>query len=315
MSAPPLLILAGPTGSGKSRLALEVAEKLDGEIVSADAFAVYRGLDIGTDKPPAAWRERVPHHLIDVADPVERYSAGRFAREAPAAIEAIRRRGRLPIVAGGTHFYIRALVFGLFPEPPRDAAVRERLEAAWRRDPPALFARLSEIDPASAERIGPHDRQRILRALEVFETSGTTLSSHWEAHRRHPRYRPLLAVPDRARRELYVRIDRRVETMFSSGFEAEVRGLLEDGVPPTAHALKAIGYREIVAHLDGRWDLAEAEERTKTASRHLAKRQLTWLRHSTEGRVVWVPPPEAGGADTIAALWRHHVEEGTRGAS
>ncbi len=310
---PPLLIIAGPTGSGKSRLALEVAEALNGEIISADAFAVYRGLDIGTDKPPHEWRRRVPHHLIDVADPVERFSAGRFANEALKAIEAIQSRGRLPIVAGGTHFYIRALVLGLFPEPPRDPSVRSRLEEDWARDPTALFNRLHTIDPASAAKIGPGDRQRILRALEVFETGGKPLSWYWQAHQRRPRFRALLAAPDRERQDLYVRINRRVETMFSSGFEAEVEGLISDGVPRTAHAFKAIGYREIVAFLDGRWDLAEAEQRTKTASRHLAKRQLTWLRHSVEGRVVWVPPPERGGSKKIAALWRHHLEEGTRG--
>jgi len=313
---PPLLVIAGPTGSGKSRLALEVAEAFDGEIVSADAFAVYRGLDIGTDKPPPDWRRRVPHHLIDVADPVERFSAGRFAEEAIAAIQSIRSRRKLPIVAGGTHFYIRALVLGLFPEPPHDPLVRSRLEEEWSQDSSAVFARLHDVDPVSAERIGPRDRQRILRALEVFEAGAKPLSRYWEDHERHPRFRALLAVPDRERPDLYARIDCRVETMFSSGFEAEVRGLMAAGVPRTAHAFKAIGYREILGHLDGRWDLEQAERRTKIASRHLAKRQLTWLRHSVEGNVVWVPPPENGGASTIAARWRHHLlGEGTRGES
>jgi len=312
---PPLLIVAGPTGSGKSRLALELAEELGGEIVSADAFAVYRGLDIGTDKPPPEWRRRVPHHLIDVAEPEERYSAGRFAEEAREAIDAIRSRGRLPIVAGGTHFYIRALVLGLFPEPSRDPETRTRLEEEWERDPSLLVARLRRVDPVSAARILPGDRQRILRALEVYEAGGRPISSYWESHEQSPRYRALLAVPDRERQDLYARIERRVERMFSSGFEAEVEGLILKGVPRTAHAFKAIGYREVVAFLDGRWSLAEAEKRTKIASRHLAKRQLTWLRHSVEERVVWVPPPEDGGAEKIAALWRHHLGEGTRGAS
>jgi len=312
---PPLLIVAGPTGSGKSRLALEVALSLGGEIVSADAFAVYRGLDIGTDKPPLQWRRRVPHHLIDVADPTERYSAGRFATQATDVIEAIRSRGRLPIVAGGTHFYIRALVFGLFPEPPRDPRLRSRLDEEWDRDPAATYSRLRTIDPESAARIGSKDRQRILRALEVFEAGGRSLTEHWKEHERRPRFRALLTIPERDRQDLYARIDRRVETMFSSGFEAEVEALIAGGVPRTAHAFKAIGYREVVASLDGRWDLMEAKRRTKLASRHLAKRQLTWLRHSSEGRVAWVPPPEEGGAGAIAALWRHHLGEGTRGAS
>ncbi|NOZ93530.1 MAG: tRNA (adenosine(37)-N6)-dimethylallyltransferase MiaA [Acidobacteria bacterium] len=312
---PPLLVIAGPTGSGKSRLALDVAERLDGEIVSADAFAVYRGLDIGTDKPPLQWRRRIRHHLIDIADPVERYSAGRFAAEALAAVGAIRSRGKLPIVAGGTHFYIRALVLGLFPEPPRDPTVREALERDWASDAGRVYARLQAVDPVAAAAIAPGDRQRILRALEVFEAGGKPISRYWAEHRRHVRFRTLLAAPQRARRDLYVRIERRVESMFSSGLEAEVRRLVSSGVPPTAHAFKAIGYREVIAHMDGRWDLAEAEERTKIASRQLAKRQLTWLRHAEEGRVVWVPPPELGGGEEIAALWRHHLEEGTRGAT
>ncbi len=314
MTRRPLLVIAGPTASGKSQLGLEVARRLGGEIVSADAFAVYRGLDIGTDKPSPEARRQVPHHLVDVCDPRERFSAGRFAAAAQAAILDIRRRGRVPIVVGGTHFYIRALILGLFPEPPGNAAIRRRLEDHWSRDPAGLFRRLREIDPELARRVGPGDRQRILRGLEVFEASGLPLTEHWRRHRREPRFHALIAVPRRERTRLYARIEARVEAMFSSGLVDEVRRLLASGVPRNVHAFKAIGYREVLAFLEGEMDLHVAVELTKRSSRQLAKRQLSWLRHADEGQVVWVPPPEDGGADRIVALWRHELEEGEGGA-
>ncbi len=314
VTAPPLLVVAGPTASGKSALGLEVAERLGGEIVSADAFAVYRGLDIGTDKPGPEARRRIPHHLVDVCDPRERFSAGRFARAAREAIRDIVERGRVPVVVGGTHFYIRALILGLFPQPPTDPEVRLRLERAWEADPAGLFERLASVDPELARRVGPGDRQRILRGLEVFEVSGSPLTEHWKRHRREPLYRALIAVPERERGELYARIEARVGIMFSSGLVAEVRRLLASGVPPNVHAFKAIGYREVLAYLRGDMDLDTAVEATKRSSRHLAKRQLSWLRHADEGHVVWVPPPEHGGAEAIVDRWSHEFEEGEGGA-
>ena len=290
-----------------------MAEALGGEIISADAFAVYRGMDIGTDKPPPEARRRVPHHLVDILDPGHRFSAGRFAGVALEIIREIRSRGRTPVVVGGTHFYIRALVLGLFPEPPADAGVRRRLEAAWDCDPGALHRRLAEVDPELARRVGPTDRQRILRGLEVFETSGRPLTEHWKRHRQEPRFRALIAVPERARQELYARIDARVETMFSSGLVDEVRRLLASGISPNVHAFKAIGYREVVSYLGGKIGLDEAVDLTKRASRHLARRQLSWLRRTDEGRVVWVPPAERGGTESIVALWRQELEEGEGG--
>jgi len=167
-----LLVMVGPTASGKTRLGLEVAEALDAEIVSADAFAVYRGLDIGTDKPDRDARRRVTHHMIDVADPRERFSAGEFALEAAAAIGGISCRGRPAAVVGGTHFYVRALLRGLFPSPPHDPELDARLAAAWEHDRARLAQRLAEVDPVAAKRIGPNDRQRVLRAIEVFELTG-----------------------------------------------------------------------------------------------------------------------------------------------
>jgi tRNA dimethylallyltransferase len=299
----PLLLVVGPTASGKSRLGLEVAEAVGGEIISADAFAVYRGLDIGTDKPDADARRRVRHHLIDVADATELFSAGAFVDAASSAITDIRRRGITPIVVGGSHFWIRALLLGLFPSPPRDPKIVARLAADWDRDPVATFGRLDGFDPVAAAKIGPHDRQRILRALEVFEATGMPISEHWSGHRRAPEFDTLLIAPERPRAELYVKIDTRVDIMFASGLREEVRQILASGVPVDAHALKAIGYRQLVGHLNGECDLESAIHNTKAASRKLAKRQLTWLRSLTEGTLRWLPPAEAGGTELAVRLW------------
>jgi tRNA dimethylallyltransferase len=299
----PLLVVAGPTASGKSRLGLEIAEAIGGEIVSADAFAVYRGLDIGTDKPSPSDRRRVPHHLIDVADPHERYSAGAFVEAARAAVADIRSRGATPLVVGGSHFWIRALLLGLFPAPPRDPEIFDRLTASWHEDPTLVFQRLVEIDPAAASKIGPRDRQRILRALEVFEATGVPISRHWAEHSRRSEFDPFLVAPERPRDELYARIDARVDVMFASGLREEVRRILASGVPRNAHALKAIGYRQLVQHLDGDCDLESAIRNTQSASRKLAKRQLTWLRGLTEGSLRWLPPADAGGTETAVRMW------------
>ncbi len=309
MSPGPLLVIAGPTASGKSGLALEVAERLGGEIVSADAFSAYRGLDIGTDKPSRADRRRVPHHLVDIVDPRERFSAGDFQRAADAAIAEIRARGATPVVAGGTHFYVEALLFGLFAAPPHDTALRTRLETAWARNPAAVRERLATVDPAAAARISPGDRQRVLRALEVFELTGTPLTSHWSEQRKARRYNALVVVPERPRQALYGRIDQRVDMMFAAGLVGEVRQLLAAGVPTGAHALKAIGYREVVSYLAGEVPLDEAVEHTKRASRNLAKRQLTWLRNRCVGIVSWIPPLEAHGDDAVITLWESHRHE------
>jgi tRNA dimethylallyltransferase len=310
-SQPPLLVIAGPTGSGKSELAIEVAEAVGGEIVSADAFAVYRGLDIGTDKPSAEARRRVRHHLIDIADPRERFSAGHFAAAASSSIDDIRARGRVPLVAGGAHFYIRALLLGLFESPPRDTALRARLAAEWDADPAAAAARLHTVDPAAAARIAAGDRQRVLRALEVWELTGMPISEHWRRHHSPPRYRALLAAPQRERRDLYARIDLRVDDMFSRGLEEEVGKILASGVPAGSHALKAIGYAQVVRWLAGQGDRSTAIELTKQASRRLAKRQLTWLRSLREGVLDWVPPAEQGGAAVVVANWMASTGEGS----
>jgi tRNA dimethylallyltransferase len=303
----PLLVILGPTGSGKSRLGLEVAERIGGEIVSADAFAVYRGLDIGTDKPTLEDRSLVPHHLVDIADPKERFSAGEFAEAATVSIDDIVGRCRTAVVVGGTHFYVRALLEGLFPSSPRDPVNGERLAEEWDRDPGSVVRQLQEVDPEAAERIDPRDRQRVLRALEIYRVTGEPLTSHWRRHHQPPKYRALMVAPRHSRSDLYARIDARAERLFASGLVEEVRRILASGVPVDAHALKAIGYRQVVEMLEGQCDLQTAIENTKRSSRHFAKRQLTWLRGLREGSLHWVPPAEQGGASAITDLWDQHT--------
>jgi tRNA dimethylallyltransferase len=282
-----LVIVCGPTAAGKTALGAALAERFGGEVVSADAFAVYRGLDIGTAKPDRAMRARIPHHLIDIADPQERYSAGVFVRDADAAISEVYRRGRLPVVVGGTHFYVRALLHGLFPEPAKDVELRAHLEAGWRERPEKLVEQLRQLDPVSAIRIAPADRQRILRALEVCLVSGRPMSELWRASPgRAPRYRAVVIGVNPPRALLHARISSRVEAMFAGGLLDEIAGLLSSGLSADAHAFKAIGYREGCHVLGGRMTVAEARETTEQSTRQLAKRQLTWLR-GEEG-VEWL---------------------------
>jgi tRNA dimethylallyltransferase len=298
-----LVVLVGPTASGKTALGATLAERIGGEVVSADAFAVYRGLDIGTAKPDRALRARVPHHLVDVADPGSRYSAGMFVREADAAIAEIRRRGRVPLVVGGTHFYVRALLYGLFPEPPKDERLRAQLELEWKRDAGDVRKRLDEIDRVAAARILPNDRQRILRALEVCLVSGKPLTELWDEHRRvDARYAFVMLGLNPPRAALHATIELRVERMFSAGLLHEVGGLLAGGLSPRAHALKAIGYRESCRVLAGELTIPQAVQKATEATRQLAKRQMTWLR--AESALHWL----TGQVDEMLAQASARVE-------
>ncbi len=298
----PLLIVAGPTAAGKTWLGVQLAVRYHGEVISADAFAVYRGMDIGTAKPDPELRKVVPHHLVDVASPADRYSAGQFVREADGVIAEIVARGRQPVVVGGTLFYVRALLYGLFPEPPKDLTLRARLEAAWEQDPEPLRQELAKRDPELFAKLSPNDRQRILRALEVSIVAGRPMSELWaQSPPRGPRYRFCLLALCPPRQALHARIAARVGTMFARGLVDETRGLLESGVAPTAHALKAIGYREAVKVVYGQWSQTEAREATVAATRQLAKRQLTWLRG--EAGVQWLLGFGEEVLERASALW------------
>jgi tRNA dimethylallyltransferase len=307
----PVVLLMGPTASGKSQLALALAEQLGGEIVSVDSAQVYRGMDIGTAKPGAATRARVPHHLLDLCDPVEAYSAARFCADARRAIAEIRARGRLPLLAGGTMLYFRSLQQGLSDLPPADAAFRESLaREAARSGWPALHARLARHDPATAARLHPNDGQRIQRALEILERSGTPASGHAPPSGGGldgPVVKLALNPPERG--ELHARIAERFRQMMRDGFLEEVarlraRGDLSAGLP----SMRAVGYRQLWAHLDGAFDLATAVARGTAATRQLAKRQLTWLR--AEPGLAWLDPRDPA----LAQRARERIEGAAAGA-
>ena len=300
MAAPdaPLIVVAGPTASGKSALALRLARERGGEIVSCDSQQVYRGLDLGTAKPSAAERAAVPHHLLDVADPRESYSAAEFARAARLALDDIRARGRLAIVAGGTGLYLRALLHGLFEGPSRDEALRARLERiASRRGDARLHRLLARVDPAAARRIAPRDRVRVVRALEVYFRTGRPIS---EEHRGGGAplagFRPFLVglAPDRAR--LRDAVAARTRRMLADGLVDEVRGLLAAGVPADAWPLQAIGYRQAMAVVRGERTEAQAELEIVAATMRFAKRQMTWFRHQEPGLRWFGDAEDARGA-------------------
>jgi tRNA dimethylallyltransferase len=302
----PAILLMGPTASGKSALALDLALRLGGEIVSVDSAQVYRGMDIGTAKPDAAARARVPHHLIDIVDPTEAYSAARFAHDAVRAIAAIRGRRRVPIVVGGTMLYFKALTEGLSELPPADPGIRAALDArAAREGWPSLHAELRRIDPATAARLAPTDAQRIQRALEVHALSGARMSEL--QGRRAPSASSLgttlafaLLPPDRA--ALHVVIARRFDAMLAAGLVEEVAGLRERyALHPNVPSMRCVGYRQTFAFLDGEIDAPTLRARGIAATRQLAKRQFTWLR-----AIAAAPLPTDGAK--AAAMIEAHIE-------
>ncbi len=281
---PPLVAILGPTGSGKSELALEVAARFSGEIINFDSIQVYRGFDIGAAKLRPEERRRLPHHLLDILEPHEVFTAGEFARRAGDTIREISARGRLPVLAGGTGFYLRALLDGLFPGPTRNEALRRRLE---RRTPERLHKLLSRLDPPAAAKIHPHDRPKMIRALEVIVLARRPLTALFAAGRRGLAGFAALKLgllPDRD--ALYGRINRRAEAMFAGGLLPEVRNLLAAGHSPGCKPFESHGYREAVQLLHGEIDLPEAISQAQLRTRQYVKRQLTWFRR--EADVVWL---------------------------
>lgn len=303
-AALPAILLMGPTAAGKSELALRLAERFRCEVVSVDSAQVYRGMDIGTAKPDAATRARVPHHLIDLLEPAERYSAARFRADALAACAGVRARGRLPLLVGGTMLYFKALADGLSALPPADPGVRAAIDArAAAAGWPALHAELERIDPQTARRLAPNDAQRIQRALEVHALTGTPLSLLQGA--RQPgeglgRVIPLALVPgDRA--ALHAAIERRFDAMLDAGLVAELAALRRRlPLDPELPAMRSVGYRQAWEFLDGKIDRPTLRAKGIAATRQLAKRQLTWLRSTP---AVALDPQRPGLFDgAVAAI-------------
>ncbi len=290
MSPRPSIFLVGPTASGKSAVALALAEKLGGEIISVDSMQVYRGLDLGTAKPGADERARAPHHLIDVVELTAPFDAAKFVEHARRAEQEIQGRGRIPIFCGGTGLYLKAYLEGLGEAPPSDAAVRQELEATPLD---TLLRELQQRDPATYERIDRQNPRRVVRALEVIRLTGQPFSEQRAAWNHEPRIAnhelPLLGLL-RAPADLHARIHQRVDEMFARGLVAETRALLAHGLEENRTAMQAIGYRQVVEHLRGARPLAETVELVKIKTRQYAKRQMTWFRRQLSVRWISVSP-------------------------
>jgi tRNA dimethylallyltransferase len=315
------LILTGPTACGKSALALELSERIGAEIIALDSMTVYRGMDIGTAKPTAAERARVPHHLIDVLDPWESLTVAWWLERAAEACRDITARGKLPLFVGGTPFYLKALLHGLFDGPPADPELRRVLEQeAEREGNIALHARLAQVDPRTAARLHPNDVRRVVRALEVHTLTGKPISAWqqtWDtpSFADSPEAAPAPAsipavVLELPRERLYERINQRVDAMLAAGWLDEVRRLRDLAQPLSRESRQALGYRELLAHLDGGpgWD--ETAELIRTHTRQFAKRQLTWFRHLPQ--LVPVPADAPEACERICATFERRFSSKSR---
>lgn len=301
-----LVIILGPTAVGKSELAINLAERFAGEIINCDSMQVYRGFDIGTDKPSPEIRQRVSHHLIDIVDPDTQFTAAAFVEHALAAIGQIVRRNHLPLVVGGTGLYLKALTEGLFPGPGRNQEVRQTLEAEIKNHGlSVLYQRLLAVDPEYGKKIHPHDRVRIVRALEVYVLTGKPISEHFKATRPYLGGFKLTKIGLKLDKgELKQRIDERVERMFARGLVTETKKLVNQGIPESAPPFQALGYKQVLNYLHGKISLDEAKEQTKKETREYAQRQMTWFRRMKN--IVWFNPKER---EKIVDFLRQTIKE------
>lgn len=285
--------LTGPTASGKTAVGIELARTLNAEIVSLDSMALYRGMDIGTAKPSAAERAEIPHHLIDVVDPTDEYSLADYLEASRQTCDAITERGRQVLFVGGTPLYLKALLRGVFSGPPADWELRNRYQAiATEKGIERLHAMLTEVDPQSAARLHPQDTRRIIRALEVFEKTGESITQLQQQFQNAPAAEDCrVFVLDWPREKLVERIDRRVDAMFAEGWVEEVQRLNANGKPLSRTALQAVGYREIMEYLRGERSLAETIEIVRIRTRQFSKRQMTWFRSLSECRFISMSEP------------------------
>jgi len=284
------LILLGPTGVGKSTTAVKIAKAFDGEVISCDSMQVYRGFDVGTDKIPADKREGIAHYLLDIVDSSVQFTAADFVKHALSAVRTIQGKKKLPIITGGTGLYLKALIDGLFPEGKKDPHVRDKLEEeAKTKGLENLQKRLERIDPVYAQKIGKNDRIRIIRALEVYHSTKKPISDHFPSTKSHIKDFNILRIGLKLeRKELYRKIEQRVDGMFAQGIVEEVEALLKSGVEETSPPFRALGYKHVLSHLKRELSLEETIDLTKKDTRHYAKRQMTWFR-KMEG-ILWFSP-------------------------
>ncbi|MCP4624431.1 MAG: tRNA (adenosine(37)-N6)-dimethylallyltransferase MiaA [bacterium] len=289
---PKIIVICGATGIGKTSVGIELAEKLGGEIVSADSMQIYRDMDIGTAKPTPAELERIDHHLIDIVEPDEDYDAVRFSKQARDRIAEIGSRGRLPLVVGGTGLYIKALLHGLFESKPVDSRIRNRLrQEAEEKGSRFLYERLQENDPASADRLHPNDAYRIIRALETIETTGKSISDLHQDHGFEDDPYIVLKIGLRMeRRKLYRRIDKRIDLMIEAGLVGEVKTLLQMGYTADLKSMQSIGYRHVVEYLQDKLSWDECIRTLKRDTRRFAKRQFTWF--GADRQIQWYAPDQ-----------------------
>ncbi len=301
----PLVVILGPTAVGKSRVAVEIAKRLDSDILTADSRQVYRGMDVGTDKPPVAARQGIAHHLIDLVDPDEPFNAGLFQRHATQLIEGLHQRRRLPLVVGGTGLYVRILLQGLCDAPPSDPGVRAQFcEEAREQGPSHMYERLASVDPVTAAKLHPGDISKIIRALEVLHLSGVPMSSFQAGHGFTERpFSALVIGLNRERTDLYRRIEERIDWQLANGLLEETRDLLARGYRRDALAMTGLGYRHVAAHLAGEYDWAEMVRLFKRDTRRFAKRQMTWFRRESEA--TWLMLEEGESLEeTVARAMR-----------
>ena len=305
-----IICIAGPTASGKTALAVELAREFNGEVVSCDSMQIYRRMDIGTAKPTVEEMQGIPHHMIDVAEPDEDFSVSRYCAMAAPIVEDIVKRGKTAVIAGGTGLYMDSLIQGNDFAPFPSTGVRERLEQeAEREGIQVLYDRLSRIDPEAAARLHLSDKKRIIRALEVYLETGETITEHnRKTQLLPPRFRPLwLGLDFENRADLYTRIDRRVGLMLEMGLMEEIQALLASGIPEKCTALQAIGYKEFIAALHGQCSVQEAADQVRQSSRRYAKRQLTWFRRN--GRIHWLTRNPGQGEGEILNQARRIFQE------
>ena len=301
-----LICIAGPTASGKTSLSIALAKELDAEIVSCDSMQVYRRMDIGTAKPSPEEREGIPHHMLDVAEPSEDFSVSRYCEMATPIVDSILAKGKTCIIVGGTGLYMDSLIRGNAFAPFPSTGMREKLEAQPIEE---VFSQLQAVDPEAAARLHLSDKKRIIRAMEVYLETGETITAHNQRTQSiPPRYNPLwFALEDENRQDLYDRIDRRVEVMLEMGLVQEIRDLLDSGIPASCTAMQAIGYKEFLAAMEGKISVSEAAAQVQQASRHYAKRQLTWFRRNPN--IHWLRRRPGGTGEEILSAARQILHE------